>query len=143
MNNKKNKRIPWNKGIKWFKTKHIRSIVSCGICNKTFYAFPFELNRGRKKYCSRKCYEISKRKSLIITSSGYISILFPEHPFSNGRGYIHEHRLVMEKHIGRYLKQTEIVHHKNNNRTDNRIENLILFPNNSAHTKFHHTIKKV
>ena|SRR3990167_9417979 len=68
---------------------------------------------------------------------GYILICNPKHPFSNNKGYVREHRLVMERHIGRYLNSNEVVHHKNGIKDDNRIENLELFPNISEHMKFH------
>ena len=51
----------------------------------------------------------------------------PEHPFATKSGYIREHRLVMEKKIGRFLQPNEVVHHINGNRQDNRVENLQLF----------------
>ena len=73
----------------------------------------------------------------IITSDGYIIIWKPKHPFSNKQGYIKEHRLVMEKHLGRYLKPEEVVHHINGIKKDNRIENLKLLLNLGKHRKEH------
>ena len=69
--------------------------------------------------------------------NGYIYIYEPQHPFKNSTGYVFEHRLVMEKHIGRYLLLKEVVHHLNGVKDDNRIENLKLFANDIKHRKFH------
>lgn len=74
-----------------------------------------------------------------ILSSGYILINIGKinHPHATKDGYVPEHRLVMEKHIGRYLKPEEQVHHKNKITNDNRIENLELMASNSDHMKIH------
>lgn len=60
-----------------------------------------------------------------IDDKGYIRILRPEHP-RNIRGYVYEHRLVMENYLGRYLEPWETVHHINEIKTDNRIANFFL-----------------
>jgi len=64
------------------------------------------------------------------TSKGYIEVtLSPDSFFysmKNKSHYVLEHRLIMAQHLGRSLHPWEIVHHKNNNKIDNRIENLQL-----------------
>ena len=73
---------------------------------------------------------------------GYILVHTPNHPMADKDGYVREHRLVMEKHICRYLKNEEVVHHINQIKSDNRIENLMLFNNDKEHkTKCTHRRK--
>jgi len=55
----------------------------------------------------------------------YVLILAPEHPYAVN-GYVLEHRLVVEKRIGRHLSPEEIVHHLNGIPNDNRDENLVV-----------------
>jgi len=69
--------------------------------------------------------------------NGYVCIYSPKHPNKSVRNYVFEHRLVMEKHIGRYLKKEEVVHHIDKNHANNKIENLMLFKNGGEHTSFH------
>jgi len=72
---------------------------------------------------------------------GYVMLLRPKHPFATLKGYVMEHRILMEEMIGRYLKPEEVVHHINNNTSDNRMENLILFANQKEHIEYHRLMK--
>jgi hypothetical protein len=57
--------------------------------------------------------------------NGYVMRLVSEHPFANKRGYVPEHRLVIESKIGRFLvPRKELVHHIDGNRSNNEESNL-------------------
>lgn len=97
--------------------KHIRyCTIACG--NRAVKRFG--TNHARWKNGRAEC------------ASGYVMILVSRKP----RKYVFEHRLVMEGFLGRKLSLSEIVHHINGNKSDNRLENLQL-TNRSDHIKMH------
>jgi len=76
-----------------------------------------------------KLRKISPSGEGSINKQGYRVIQKPDHANSWKDGSILEHRWIMSEHIGRPLSRTELVHHKNGDRQDNRIDNLELCDN--------------
>src|ERR1700752_2100513 len=103
----------------------------CGCGQKTNLA-PFSQKRKglRKGEPYRYVAGHNKRRRDvygITNSDGYVILNNVDHPNATPKRTILEHRLVMALHLGRPLKKTEEVHHKNGIRDDNRIENLELW----------------
>lgn len=129
--------------------KQARKIEIKCPCGARFEAFQCRL--GRKKYCNKSCFYLYrthpsglkyniksdnpswyKFRGGWVTDKGYLVTT------QRGR-QIGIHRLVVEESIGRSLTSAEVVHHKNGNKLDNRIENLEVL-SKAVHDAIHHGI---
>jgi hypothetical protein len=72
----------------------------------------------------------------IVSKGKYNYAIIKGHPFATKHGYILEHRAIIENHIKRVLNPKEVVHHKNGNTKDNRLENLELL-SRKEHSRMH------
>lgn len=97
----------------------------------------FQKNSGMNKGRKNPSWRGGRRKH-----NGYIEIHCPNHPNSNRERYVLEHRLVVEQFIERYLKPNEIIHHIDEDKTNNDIDNLMIFKSTTEHLKFHAKIRQ-
>lgn len=100
----------------------IRPVCSIEDCDKPHNARGWCLthyNRWKQKGNPLKLIE----KGWHTDSHGYIRVMDPDFPMKT----IGQHRLIVSQQLGRRLERHENVHHKNGDRTDNRLENLELW----------------
>lgn len=109
--------------------------ADCSVrgCDSPHYSSDLCQFHYHRQYAGRVLDEPRKRNDRVsgvskrVTPRGYVDVWVPEHPAAFDGGYIREHRLVMERQLGRPLLPNESVHHRNGVRHDNRPENLELW----------------
>lgn len=120
--------------------------IKCGLNKVCAYCGEkFSTKKQATKFCSNKCSAGAKvgvaRDDITGPNSynwvggesikdGYKMVLIKK------RLYQREHRVVMEKAIGRKLTEDEVVHHIDGNKTNNVIENLKIV-SRSQHIEMH------
>lgn len=134
--------------VRIISANNMKEIFFCKTCNIEFIPSTGRIKEAEKrdstvKYCSMKCYDKTgvknpKWRGGKILVDGYFYIQQPEHPNATKDGYVCEHRLVMEKKLGRLLLLTEVVHHRDHNKTNNIINNLELVSSTGRHFIDHH-----
>lgn len=124
-------------------------ICECGcgketnICKYTdrakrfFKGYPYPRRRGHSIANAKRGSEhFNYKGGFYYDKSGYKKVRDVGNPDADSDGFIFEHRLVVARHIGRRLSRDEIVHHINEDKTDNRIENLQIL-SRSEHLSLH------
>lgn len=95
-------------------------VTAKGLC---FACYTRLKKRGTTDYSVKHLRRFEK----IVDDNGYVMVPNPLHPNARKSKRVPEHRLVMSEYLGRAIRKSENIHHKNGNRADNRLENLELW----------------
>ena len=139
-----------NKGIDWSNLsedyammKTQEAVAKKYGCNRSMVSMMMK-SKGIKHHYDKDGTNNPKwRGGRRKAQDGYIQVFAPDHPFCTVRKEVCEHRLVMEKKIGRYLDPAEIVHHLNEIKDDNRLENLEIVGSIGEHVYGTHRDQRV
>ncbi len=125
--------------------------VDCSVCGSKMFKHDTIKNGDSQNYCSKECKVVGQsgerssnwRGGRWSNQYGYVLCPLPlNHPNRvRGRSTILEHRLIVEQELGRHLTKKDVVHHKDLNKQNNSLDNLLL-TNNSEHLAIHNSLDR-
>jgi len=68
---------------------------------------------------------------------GYINVFRPDHPKAGPSGNVRKHILIAEKTLGNFLPDQAVVHHVDEDPSNNLPSNLVICESNSYHAFLH------
>ena len=112
----------------------ITKTLTCDWCGVKFERtdYPSRFKVYDNNFCSKAHAAIACRESYnptqgtIITNNGTLMTRTHTHPNRNKNNQVPASHLIMEEHLGRYLIEGEVVHHKDGNPLNNELSNLQL-----------------
>ena len=69
---------------------------------------------------------MTERVTRLDKTNGYLVTNVAGHPLFPGKRWVNYHRVLMAEHLNRELLSSEIVHHKDGNKLNNHLSNLVL-----------------
>jgi hypothetical protein len=117
------------------------TIKACAHCGAEMTLKPSQAHR---QFCTKRCEADHKivrptgrthnGRPVLLNFQGYLTVYEPTHPYGGRNGRILEHRLVVERALGRHLMTNEHVDHIDQDKTNNDLSNLqVMSP--TAHSQ--------
>lgn len=119
----------------------------CAVCKTVIRRSTCHFETRKIQVCSNECKgkALEPERDSVRWKKGRAFVYRPDHPYAKKEkkmsGYVLRSRAMMEDHLGRILEPSEIVHHKNDDCTDDQLDNFEL-TNRSDH-RSHHAKKEI
>lgn len=145
--------------LKPYRLKRVQNGITCSKECASIFQSEWMKGEGNHQFGLTGDKNASFKGNEIVSEFGYILEYCPEHPFPHDKTNkccrVFQHRLVVERNAdkfddkyfieingNKYLKPEYSVHHINEIKTDNKLENLIILTR-SEHSKIHNLEKEI